>query len=70
MAFLALHWLDLVVIAMGLVFGGGTYAKPHFFWQSARLRKTREILGEQGTVLFYYGLAGLMIFVGGWGLLR
>lgn len=40
--------------------------KPEKIWQMAKIRMFVKILGEKGTVIFFYVFAALMIALGIW----
>ena len=40
--------------------------KPEKIWQMAKIRMFVKVMGEKGTVIFFYVFAGLMIALGIW----
>ena len=56
--------IDTVLIVYGLYTLYGMTAKPDFYWQSRRIQRTRQIMGDKRTVQMYYAIAALTIVVG------
>lgn len=61
---LALLGLFLIVYGVALV--GITAKKPKGIWEMAKIRMFRKVLGEGGTVLFFYIFAVVCVGVGVW----
>jgi len=40
--------------------------KPEKIWNMAKIRLFRKLLGEQGTVIFFYVFAVIVAVVGAW----
>lgn len=65
---IALLGVFLVLYAGAVVFI--TVKKPEGIWNMAKIRMFRKVLGESGTVIFFYIFAVLCLAVGVWLLLR
>ena len=61
---LALLGILLIVYAIAVVFI--TYKKPESIWDMAKIKMFRKILGEGGTVIFFYIFAAIAALVGIW----
>ncbi len=59
--------LDILLLVIGGYFLIGVIFKPSIFWERGRIPRTREIIGDQKTVIMYAVLALIMIGVGLWG---
>lgn len=44
--------------------------KPEGFWNMAKIRMFRKVLGDSGTVIFFYIFAAASLGIGVWLLLR
>ena len=55
----------LAFIYAGLVFFI-TIKKPDAIWNMAKIRGFRKVLGEKGTVIFFYGFGLLALGLGVW----
>jgi hypothetical protein len=58
--------LGLFLIIYGIALVGITMKKPKGVWEMAKIRMFRKVLGEQGTVIFFYVFAVASIGVGIW----
>lgn len=47
-----------------------TMKKPTKIWEMAKIRGFRKVLGETGTVIFFYIWAALAVVIGIWLLIR
>ena len=65
---LALLGVILVLYAGAVVFIAAK--KPEGLWNMAKIRMFRKVLGEGGTVIFFYLFAAVSLGVGVWLLLR
>jgi hypothetical protein len=65
---LALLGIVLIIYAAFVIFI--TIKKPEGIWNMAKIRMFRKLLGEQGTVIFFYVFAIVAAVVGVWLLLR
>lgn len=61
-----LDLLELILLVWGAYYLYSIIFKPKFFWERARILRTREIMGDQKTLILYGVLAVLMIGVGLW----
>lgn len=59
--------LDILLLLFGGYFLVGVIFKPAIFWERGRIPRTREIIGDQKTIIMYVVLAMVMIGVGLWG---
>ena len=62
--------LDILLLLFGGYFLVGVIFKPAIFWERGRILRTRDIIGDQKTVIMYAALSVLMIAVGIWGSFR
>lgn len=58
--------LNSLILAYGLYTLFGVYFKPDFYWNSRRLTRARERVGEQTTIRMYTGVGLFMIAVALW----
>jgi hypothetical protein len=65
---LALLGVILVLYAGAVVFIAAK--KPEGLWNMAKIRMFRKVLGDGGTVIFFYLFAAVSLAVGVWLLLR
>jgi hypothetical protein len=65
---LALLGIVLIIYAAFVIFI--TIKKPEGIWNMAKIRMFRKLLGEQGTVIFFYVFAIVAAVAGVWLLLR
>ena len=65
---IALLGVFLVLYAGAVVFI--TVKKPEGIWNMAKIRMFRKVLGESGTVIFFYIFGVVCLAVGVWLLLR
>lgn len=65
---LALLGVILILYAGAVVFIAAK--KPEGLWNMAKIRMFRKVLGDGGTVVFFYLFAALSLGVGVWLLLR
>ncbi|MEM7331510.1 MAG: hypothetical protein AAF490_05415 [Chloroflexota bacterium] len=56
--------LDIVILLIGLYFVYGIMFKPAIFWERGRILRTRKVLGDQNTLIFYGILGSIMVIVG------
>jgi hypothetical protein len=68
MDLMALLGVFLVLYAGAVVFIAAK--KPEGIWNMAKIRMFRKILGDSGTVIFFYVFGVLCLAVGAWLLLR
>lgn len=61
---LALLGIFLILYSAVVVFIAAK--KPEKIWDMAKIRLFRKLLGEQGTVIFFYALAVTTAVVGIW----
>ena len=59
--------LDVLLLLFGGYFLIGVIFKPSIFWESRRILRTRDIMGDQKTLMMYAVLSIIMIGVGVWG---
>lgn len=59
--------LDILLLLFGGYYLVGVIFKPALFWERGRILRTRDIIGDQKTLLLYGGLSVLMLGVGIWG---
>lgn len=64
----ALLGLFLILYSMAVFFI--TFKKPEGIWNMAKIRFFRKVLGEKGTVLFFYIIASVVAVIGIWLLIR
>ena len=62
--------LDILLLIIGIYFLVGVIFKPGIFWERGRVLRTRDIIGDQNTLLMYAVLSVVMIGVGIWGSFR
>ena len=62
--------LDILLLIIGIYFLIGVIFKPSIFWERGRVLRTRDIIGDQNTLLMYAVLSVVMIGVGIWGSFR
>jgi hypothetical protein len=60
--------IDIVLVLFGAFTVYGAMAKPDFYWNSRRIARTRQIIGEQRTVTMYIIVGVVMLAVGFWGI--
>ena len=65
---LALLGIFLIIYAVAVVFI--TLKKPDSIWNMAKIRMFRKVLGEKGTVVFFYIFAVAAAVVGIWLMIR
>jgi len=65
---LGLLGIILIIYAFAVVFI--TVKKPEGIWNMAKIRMFRKVLGEGGTVIFFYIFAAVSAAVGVWLLIR
>lgn len=58
--------LDILLLLFGGYYLFSVTFKPAIFWQSRRIMRTRDILGDQKTLIMYGALGVLMIGLGIW----
>ncbi len=59
--------LDLLLLLLGGYYLIGVILKPNIFWERGRILRTRNVLGDQKTLIMYAVLAVILIAVGFWG---
>ena len=59
--------LDILLLLFGGYFLIGVIFKPGIFWERGRVLRTRDIIGDQKTLIMYGVLSVVMIAVGLWG---
>ncbi len=57
---------DILLLLFGGYYLFSVIFKPAIFWQSRRIMRTRDILGDQKTLTMYGALGVLMIGLGIW----
>lgn len=62
--------LGIILILYAAVLVYFAVKKPEAIWNMAKIKLFRKVLGEQGTVIFFYVFAVLCAGVGFWLLLR
>lgn len=65
---LALLGIFLILYSVAVVWIAAK--KPEKLWDMAKIRMFRKLLGEQGTVIFFYGFALVAAAVGIWLMVR
>lgn len=65
---LALLGILLIVYAAAVVFIA--LKKPEKIWNMAKIRAFIKVLGEQGTVIFFYVFAAICCAIGVWLLVK
>lgn len=55
----------LAFVYAGMVFFI-TFKKPEKIWNIAKIKGFRKVLGEKGTVIFFYAFGLLAVAVGAW----
>ena len=58
--------LDILLLLFGGYYLFSIIFKPAIFWQSRRIVRTRDILGDQKTLIMYGALGVLMMSLGIW----
>ncbi len=58
--------LDILLLLFGGYYLFSVIFKPAIFWQSRRIVRTRDILGDQKTLIMYGALGVLMMGLGIW----
>lgn len=61
---LALLGILLVIYAIAVVYI--TVKKPEAIWDMAKIKIFRKVLGENGTVIFFYIFAAIVAIIGIW----
>lgn len=64
----ALLGLFLILYSVAVFFI--TLKKPEGIWNMAKIRFFRKVLGEKGTVLFFYIIAAIVAVIGIWLLIK
>lgn len=59
--------IDIVLIAAGIYTLLGVFLKFDFFWNSGRILRTRDVIGDQRTVILYIVVGFMLLGVGIWG---
>lgn len=62
--------LDILLLLIGSYYLFGVIFKPGIFWERGRILRTRNIIGDQKTLIMYTVLAFILIAVGVWGSFR
>jgi hypothetical protein len=62
--------LDILLLLFGGYYLFSVVFKPAICWESGRIVRTRNIVGERTTVIMYGALGVLMIGLGVWFSLR
>lgn len=65
---LALLGILLIVYSAAVVYI--TLKKPESIWNMAKIKMFRKILGEKGTVIFFYLFALAALIIGIWLMVR
>lgn len=65
---LALLGILLIVYSVAVVYI--TFKKPESIWNMAKIKMFRKILGEKGTVIFFYLFALAALIIGIWLMVR
>lgn len=60
----AANILDIVILLLGLYFLYGVWQKPKIFWEGRRIRRTRNVLGDEVTFWMYAIMGVIMTAVG------
>ncbi|MCB9007419.1 MAG: hypothetical protein H6656_08680 [Ardenticatenaceae bacterium] len=58
--------LDILLFLFGGYYLVSVIFKPAIFWKSGRIVRTRDIMGDQKTLIMYGALGVLMIGLGVW----
>jgi len=58
--------LDILLLLFGGYYLFSVIFKPAVFWESRRIVRTRDIIGDQKTLIMYGALGILMIGLGLW----
>ncbi|MBE2198515.1 MAG: hypothetical protein IAE79_07895 [Anaerolinea sp.] len=56
--------LDIILIIFGLFTLFGVVARPGFYWERGRIRRTREIIGDKNTAIMYFVMGSIMLVIG------
>ena len=60
--------LSIVLTLYGLFTLYGVILRPNFYWERGRIRRTRELIGDNKTRALYLITGVVMFGVGIWGL--
>ncbi|MCP5096458.1 MAG: hypothetical protein GY943_12970 [Chloroflexi bacterium] len=63
-----MHVIDIVLILFGMFTLYGVATKPDFYWNSRRIARTRQMIGDERTSTMYIVVGILMLGVGVWGI--
>ena len=58
--------LGIVLIVYAVLIFFITFKKPKGIWEMAKIKAFRKVLGEKGTVIFFYIWGVLAIVLGIW----
>jgi hypothetical protein len=58
--------LDILLLLFGGYYLLSVIFKPAIFWENKRILRTRDIIGDQKTLIMYAALGVLMVGVGLW----
>ncbi len=58
-----LDLLNILLLLVAAYYLVGVTLKPAFFWERGRILRTRNIIGDQKTLILYTALACVMIAV-------
>jgi hypothetical protein len=58
-----LNLLNILLLLVAAYYLVGVTFKPAFFWERGRILRTRNIIGDQKTLILYTVLAFVMIAV-------
>ncbi len=59
--------IDVVLIVAGIYVLAGVTFKFDLFWNRRRILRTRNVIGDQNTVIMYIIVGIIMLGVGIWG---
>ena len=58
--------LDILLLLFGSYYVFSVFFKPAIFWESRRILRTRDIIGDQKTLIMYGALGVVMVGIGLW----
>ncbi len=59
-----LKLLGLILIIYALVVAYSAFAKPGIVWNNFKVEAFKKVLGEKGTVILFYVMSLLALFIG------
>lgn len=61
--------IDIVLILFGLASLYAALVQPRFFWESNKMKQTREIMGDKNSRILYIVTGLVMLAVGLYGMM-